>query len=101
MKKKCFDVFGQEIKINYSKVPVVNENNQILAGFYSIPDHQIFISPANEKETTLTLYHELFHAIIYRTGAAQIISFDAQEILCEGFANFIYENFELRKTKRK
>lgn len=93
-------VFGQKVTVTYSKHPIVDETGRHLAGLYNFHDKSILIGPGCERETMLTLLHELFHAIIYRTGAAQIISVESQEILCEGFANFVYENFDFKNPKK-
>ena len=101
LKRKKFCVLGQDVTIEYSSKPIVDDQGRYLAGFFDIKKNHIVIHTESEKETMKTLIHELTHSIIYRSGVAQIITIEAQEILCESMSHFIYENFDLRRCKRK
>jgi hypothetical protein len=69
---------------------------------YGPINHKVLVHCAgiSKKEDFKTLIHELSHALIFRSGLAQIISGEAQEILCEALSHFIYENFNMRRSKR-
>ena len=101
IKRKTFCVLGQNVSIEYSDRPLMDESGKYLAGYFDIKRNHIVIHNESEKETMKTLIHELTHAIVYRSGLAQIITLEAQEILCESMSHFIYENFDLRRAKRK
>lgn len=98
--KKTFVIFGQKVQVQYSKNSIVDETGKHLSGFFNPQLRMIVIGPDTPEEMALTLLHELFHAVVYRTGAAQIVSREAEEILCEAFANFVYENFDFKKSKK-
>ncbi len=100
-KRKKFCVLGQDVTVEYSEAPLVDENNRQLAGFFDIKKNHIVVHDETDKDTMKTLIHELVHALIYRSGVAQIITVEAQEILCESLSHFIYENFDMRRQKRK
>lgn len=70
------------------------------AGLYDAEAGKIFINPSvsDLKETFL---HELNHAIIHRAGINQIISREAEEMICENFATAYCEIFFKSKKKKK
>lgn len=101
MKRKSFCILGQNVKVIYSSKPLVDQTGRPLAGYFDIDKNTIMVGHIGEKEDYKTLIHELGHALVFRSGLAQIISLEAQEILCEALSHFIYENFDMRKSKRK
>lgn len=43
-----------------------------------------------------TIMHELFHAVNHETGIVQGLDHDIAEIICEAYASFIVDTFELK-----
>ena len=100
MKKlpKSYTVLGQKIKITQKLEPYYRAKyaEYNLYGLYIHDKLEIYVSPDQSLESQWrTLYHELLHALFYRTGLAFDDQFrDGQhEQICESVANFIYEAF--------
>lgn len=91
---KYLDVFGQ-------KVPVKEEKTEDWMGYFCFQKPQISIMAGlSTEEKTVTLLHELGHAVQHRTGLTEgDIDDNVLEIWVENMANAIHENFEL-KPKR-
>ena len=104
MKKlpKSYTVLGQKIKITQKLEPQYLDRyaEYNLYGLYMHDKLEIYVSPDQSLESQWrTLFHELGHALCYRSGLA----FDDQfrdglhEQLVELYANFIYESFHDKK----
>jgi Zn-dependent peptidase ImmA (M78 family) len=62
------------------------------AGLYDPNEGKIYINP-NVPDIEETFFHEYNHAIIHRSGLNQVISRDAEEMICENFATAYAEAF--------
>jgi len=98
-------VFGQQIKVVVSKVPVVvgdlSFNPEKHAGEF-FPLHSIILVDGNlpTVDQEHTLLHEMFHVMCRRVGINQSnISNEMEEVLCENFSTTVLENFKIRKRK--
>lgn len=101
MKKipKSFNVFGRKVKIT-QKLPekyAAKYAGWDLYGLFMYEDFTIYVDPSRSLDQQWqTLYHELGHALIYRTGLALDEGFDdgKHEMLVEMYANFIFDTFK-------
>jgi Zn-dependent peptidase ImmA (M78 family) len=95
--RKSFNVFGVTVPVKFHKGPIVHGDKN-LAGYYDLEQRMIHIAGEMSKELTLkTLYHELAHAMQDRLGLRQCVTPEVLEVEAEGFANFVFENFNLKK----
>ena len=100
--KKSICILGQDVKIEHSKDNLVGTNGNYLYGFYNDHEKKITIAPIDHKvELEKTILHEIGHAMIFRSGLAQVLSHEVQEILCEVFSNVVHENFKIKADRRK
>ena len=89
-------VFGRNVGI----VPLegLMESDDTVAEFFQCADQDfdiIFFDPAYGN-TQQAIMHELLHAVIDRLCLHQTsLSKDIEEILCDGIANFLTENYQL------
>ena len=91
---KSLNVLGQKVKVIYADL-----SSEAICGKYSYDQKTMYIEKTLSKEQkNITLFHELFHAVIDRAGLLNTaISSDAQEIICDQFAKVLVENFKVIK----
>lgn len=95
--KPYWIVFGQKVKVIISPKGLVEETTgRDLAGYYSYLEKTITLNGTlPPEEMNRTLYHELAHAVLHRTGMVQTdMTKDHHELICENFSNWIFETFE-------
>lgn len=92
-KNKTVNIFGSKYRIKYVD-KVYDENNNWIYGKVNIANKEILIStllhndkPVQEEEIEISLYHELYHAILM-TG--QYMSCNDDEPLVEWLARCTY-----------
>lgn len=93
MKKvRSVKILGQNIKVKWSKKQLIDHQGRILSGFYEPAKRLIVIHDSGDKrDMEICFYHECSHAIMFISGIAQIVTGEAQEIISENFAHFIYD----------
>ena len=77
------------------EVGITVEQNSYFGLFFAEP-FIIWINP-KVKDPELAhrvLLHELVHACLYRVGASQTLSTEAEEVICETMANFFSDYME-------
>jgi Zn-dependent peptidase ImmA (M78 family) len=97
--RKTWDIYGQKVTVELKKGPLQDHTGRQLAGYFDQLHNKIVIDSTMPKDhITKTLYHELGHALKSRLGIFQTsLSEDLHELIVEGYANFIYENFNPKK----
>jgi Zn-dependent peptidase ImmA (M78 family) len=97
---KVIDVFGKEYMIKAQEKIIHNGHESL--GLIDLDAGEIFLSTDQSLESLKsTLLHELFHGVVDRLGLHNVgLSEDAEEILVEGLAVFIHENFEFSFRKK-
>lgn len=91
---KRFKVLGKTITV----VEKSELQEQGYAGLYDPSLGKIFLNP-HVSDIDETFFHELNHAIIHRSGLNQIISREAEEMICENFSTVYCELFFKKKKK--
>lgn len=70
---------------------------KLLMGYCSKSPIEIHINKSLSKEDAEHTYcHEICHAIMFRVGLDQVLSHEAQEIICETFGSFMFENMKFK-----
>jgi len=97
---KVVNIFGKEYKI-ITKERLEHEGYDALGLIY-LDEGEIYLSTEQSLESLKrTLLHELFHGVVDRLGLHNVgFSEDAEEVLVEGLAVFITENFEFSFHKK-
>lgn len=95
--KKKINVFGQEVQIKLEKGPIFVGEDHVL-GYYDTEKKLIVVDKTLPMQMRLqTLYHEMMHALFYRLGLEKTsMHHDMHEVLVEGIAKFLEENFKLK-----
>lgn len=95
-KLKDLKIFGKTVKVKMDDLSQYN-----LAGQYSYETDEITIDNKCPDKFQC-LGHEMVHAVWHRLGMNQTtISLDIQEMLAEGIATALYENFgELKHAEK-
>jgi len=89
-------VLGEAWQIKY--VGTLIKSEQEICGLCDNESKIIWIcSNQNHKEIVVTIFHELFHAFVRRSGIYNgMLSFDMEEIICDQFGTIIAENFDFK-----
>lgn len=73
---------------------IVDERGNSLFGYYDPEKREIVLNKDQTDESLRrTLYHEVGHAFMDRIGVRVAISGELNEVISEGIANLIDENF--------
>jgi Zn-dependent peptidase ImmA (M78 family) len=87
-------VFGTKVPVKQVKSLAAIHG---IVGQYDPKTTSIIIdSDEPEIEKMKTLNHEAIHALLHRLGVTQTMSREMEEVICEGVANLIYENFKVQ-----
>lgn len=90
--KKSIDVYGVTVPIK-----TYHDEHDQLMGYCEKSPIKIFINTAHSKKDQYeSLTHELIHAVFFRLGLDQVLSYEMQEVLAEGIGNFIASSFKLK-----
>ena len=94
-KMKGLNIKGQRYKIYFQDLKNLSlKEGTTLVGLCDKDKKRIFVeSSLSEMDKKKTLLHEIIHAIINETAIDQIISIDAEEMLCENISQVIYNCF--------
>ena len=100
MKKKpqnfTVSVFGKDVPIKFQPDTKVGEYP--VFGYFDTENWTIHVDSNLSKEQTIeTIIHEIGHAMMHRIYLAGVIDYNLSEIITEGFAKVITENFKLSK----
>ncbi len=96
-KKKYFgnkvEIAGRTVKIKY-----INLNDQDYDGACSVDDELIVLhDELKGQKLTYVYLHECFHFLFSRLSLDQSEASPFEEIIVDGFAKFISENFDVKK----
>lgn len=88
---KRITILGRIFKVKFESHSVIFEKaGEPAVALMSWLDRTIYISSEmNEHEQALAFFHECTHALHYIYGLNQVLSYEMQELLCEGTANLI------------
>lgn len=92
--KKSYMVFGKKVDVVVLDTQPKTSDGLDAEGIFYPYEWKIVLDGAlNSEQMKQTLYHELGHALMFRTGLTQAnISPEIQEMIVEIFATFFAEN---------
>jgi Zn-dependent peptidase ImmA (M78 family) len=103
MRKKKYknfkvDILGEKWQIRYSEIVINPADGNPACGLCEHNTKTIWISlELSEKDTVITLFHELFHAYVRRSGIYNgNLSHEMEEIIADQFGTIIAENFDYK-----
>jgi hypothetical protein len=99
---KSLKILGKTVKIKrMSREKIAKVVGFSAHGCYDPIKSTIYIETESKEDLkfqTITMYHEICHAIMSVAGLDQVILPDLQEIICETFSNALVE-IENQKSK--
>lgn len=98
---KNIKIYGKNWAIDY-KWNLKDDEGNNLEGLCCFEKRLITIDRLLTKEKKFSVFlHELFHAILFELKIKQTsLSSDVEEIIVEGFADFLTSNFDIRSKKK-
>ena len=93
---------GKRWKVVYRKR--LTQDGDPCSGLCDLENRIIYLSKLlSPKERTATIFHELFHALLFECHVPEGASLneEVEEILCDAFADFIMSNLSNPKLKRR
>jgi len=97
--KKHINVFGVKVPVKYFNDSKSDEHKELM-GYCEKSPIAIYINKSLSKEDQInTMYHECIHAIFFRLGLDQNLSYEMQEMLCESIGNFMNEEMCFKRKK--
>lgn len=107
---KSITILGRKIKISKVSPEILRQLSGIEAsGLFDGDDLVIYLNrELSEREMLITLNHEFGHSLLNTVGISQVISPELAEIICDSFANGIFDlvislkpNKQLKTCKKK
>jgi len=93
--KKTISILGLKVPLKF--FDDTRDEEKMLMGYMSKMPFEIYINkdlPKKDQEHTYA--HECCHVILARVGLDQVLSKEVQEVICESFGTFMYENMKFK-----